>query len=283
MAFCTNCGNPVEPGVAFCTKCGAAMNQPASPPPGGYGQAPPPGYGAPRKSGSGLGKVLLIAGGVLLLIGVLVVGGLVYVGYKVKHKVQEVASDLGVSTERPAGPAAKRTSNVCSLLSPQEASAITGLRIDMAEVEQDACQYAGSRAETAGKGEAQASEAIEKMRKNEPATPQEAAKAMEQLMKGLSAQSAASGSGPLFTVRIKWGDAATAEAGYKIAMKAMTAGLPKADYGGAVEGVGDRAYLAPMGAALYMVKGDSWVEIEGPALLSRDALIGIARRVASRM
>ncbi|MCA1849948.1 MAG: zinc ribbon domain-containing protein, partial [Acidobacteria bacterium] len=89
---CSNCGNPLQPGMKFCTKCGAlnaAAPQPTpqpTPPPAAatpgvsFGDAPrAPLHGSamgqpPRKSGCG--KVLLVLAviGVVGLVGIGVAG-----------------------------------------------------------------------------------------------------------------------------------------------------------------------------------------------------------------
>ena len=104
MTYCTQCGKKVEEGVQFCTSCGArakAAVQPAVPasvlPPAATswqpGPVPPPQAYAPAKKRSGL-ALLLIFLGVLGLIAVAGIGGVVYVGYKVKQKVTSVAQQV---------------------------------------------------------------------------------------------------------------------------------------------------------------------------------------------
>jgi len=277
MRFCTSCGRPVQTTAPFCTHCGARLN-----PSGQPVQGPSPASAA--GGGSSLAKVVLIAGGVVVLLGVLLVGGLVYAGYRIKHKAQQVASELGVSGHPSTGPAARRTADVCSLLSREEAAQIAGVAVERLEREEGGCRYYGNPTEVASKGEAEAGEALAKLRSGQDVSPEEFARQAEQFAKGLGAQSAHKSGGLLLVIRVQWGDAASAEATYRITMKALTAGLPPGPgYGGKLEGVGDRAYLAPMGVALYMVKGDSWVTVEGPGLSSQDALIAVARKVAGRL
>jgi len=81
MAFCTNCGEPVESGK-FCSKCGTPVGEsnaaaPAGPPPGLPVGPPPSGYGAypgapPRKKFPVWGIVAIIVA-VLLVVGGIVV------------------------------------------------------------------------------------------------------------------------------------------------------------------------------------------------------------------
>ena len=114
--FCGNCGATLT-GV-FCNKCGAraqetpAQPQPAAPP---VAQPPAPAFqpvavpqaaGAAKK-GSGLGKILLIVGGVLLVLFVLGVGAAVYGVYWVKHKVTAYSAAVTGRSSEPIKMAAK--------------------------------------------------------------------------------------------------------------------------------------------------------------------------------
>lgn len=78
MAFCTNCGEPVESGK-FCPRCGAAVGQQAGPPPAGDmpGQQPPAGYGTypgqpPKKKFPVWGIVAIIVAVLLVVAGTIV-------------------------------------------------------------------------------------------------------------------------------------------------------------------------------------------------------------------
>lgn len=277
MGYCTRCGHPVQPQAAFCTSCGAALQTPPQPP-------QPLGPG-PTRPGSGLGKVLLIAIGAIVLLGALGIAGLVYAGYRAKRAADRVAPEFGGGGPAKAtGPAARRAADVCSLLSQDEASQIARVAVRRLERDEASCSYFGDPQEVAAQGEAAAADALARMRSGQDVSPQELAQQAQQFAKGLGAQATRENAGLLLVVRVRWGDAEAQETAYRIAMKAMTAGLPPAaGYGSKLEGVGDRAYLAPMGMALYMVKGDSWVELEGPGVVSRDALLEVARKIASRM
>lgn len=288
MAHCTNCGSPLAPGSTFCTHCGARAAAPAPQPPAGQPPQPPRAYPPPPAAkGSGIGKILLIIGGVFVLLGILAIGGLVLTGFWVKKKVETAAERMGV-TEAPAPKGrARRVADVCALLSAAEAARATGLAIERAESRGDECRYFGSAAQAAEKGQQQAQEAMRKMRENKAASDQEAARALEDLMKGLAAGGQASEQGPLFQIGVKYGEEARQEeTGYRTAMGMMGA-ITGAKEGTSkptgLEGVGDRAYLAPLATGLFMMKGDAWVEISGPGLPSREALIALARAVAGKL
>jgi len=92
VTYCTKCGNQLAPGARFCPKCGAAVDTPPQPVAPAATVPPPQAY-APAKKGSGLSLLLIIVG-VLGLIAVIGIGGVVYVGYKVKQKVTSVAEQV---------------------------------------------------------------------------------------------------------------------------------------------------------------------------------------------
>ncbi|MGQ9916248.1 MAG: zinc ribbon domain-containing protein [Bryobacteraceae bacterium] len=287
MAFCTNCGSPLAPGSTFCTHCGARAAASATQPPPGQPPQAPGAYPPPAAKGSGIGKILLIIGGVLVLLGVLAIGGLVLTGFWVKKQVETAAGRMGV-TDAPAPKGrARRVADVCALLSAAEAARATGLAIERAESRGNECRYFGSAAQPAEQGQQQAQEAMRKMRENKAANEQEAARALEDLMKGLAASGQASEQGPLFQIAVKYGEEARQqETGYRTAMGmmgAITGAKEGASKPTGLEGVGDRAYLAPLATGLFMMKGDAWVEISGPGLPNREALIALARTVAGKL
>jgi hypothetical protein len=72
MAFCNSCGANLEGGAKFCSKCGAVVSD--GPIATSYPQAPP----AQRQS-SGALKILLIAFGIILVMGVLSIVGVLFV------------------------------------------------------------------------------------------------------------------------------------------------------------------------------------------------------------
>ncbi len=101
MTFCTKCGQKMEAGSQFCTSCGApvvATAQPVAPARVQTG-APPQAF-PPVQKRSGL-ALLLIFLGVLALLAVIGIGGVVYVGYKVKEKVTSVAQSVAHPTPGP--------------------------------------------------------------------------------------------------------------------------------------------------------------------------------------
>jgi len=286
MAFCQNCGSPLAAGSSFCTKCGAPAavpspthGNPPQPPFGPSAAGPAPGAAPPPAKGGGIGKILLIVGGVFLFLGLLVAGGLFFAAYKVKQKVDSIA---GIPPEATA--TARRASDPCALLPAAEAARITGFKIERAESRDDDCIYIGSRGQAAEEGQARAEEAMRKLRANELKSDQEAARAMEDLMKGLAASGAAEQDGNLLKITVKYGDdARQEESAVRMTLGIIKAQAPQGSLDPALEGVGDRAYLLPMAVGLHMAKGDAYVMIESPAAPGRDVLIAVAKAIAGKL
>src|ERR1700753_1373910 len=128
MSFCTNCGNAVSDGNQFCTNCGARQTpvqvasavSPIAP----AAQVHPPqpeNFTAtatatvpqwqpvpqavqpltPVKAKSALPFILVVLG-VLAIIAAVLIGGMVYVGYRVKQKVPSVAKLVTEHAPTPA-------------------------------------------------------------------------------------------------------------------------------------------------------------------------------------
>lgn len=177
--FCVNCGAPLT--GAFCNKCGARAVPPGAPaqaaPPPAPGPAPvnpaaqpqggwqsvnipsrppvnPPvvasGYqpvnapvtaAAPKSSG--VGKILLWVGGILLLLFALGIGAVVYGAYWVKHKVTTYAS--AVTGDSSGSIKVVATGNNCRLLSTADLQQVLGVPIEKsAEIVEDSqpgCAY----------------------------------------------------------------------------------------------------------------------------------------------
>jgi outer membrane protein OmpA-like peptidoglycan-associated protein len=113
--YCTKCGQKIEPGVLFCTNCGTAavvqanktvvpMTPSMTPPMAPSPQVPPwpspPPY-PPVQKRSGV-PLLLIFLGALALIVVMGIGGVLYIGYRVKQKVTSVAQEVKHAIPSPA-------------------------------------------------------------------------------------------------------------------------------------------------------------------------------------
>lgn len=289
------CGAPVSPDAQFCGNCGgrqsdaqSAPSQPLPSQPAFQPPSPPLTEAAPqaRKAG-GAGKFILIGCGVLALLGVLSAAALYFLTYKFKQKAESIASEMKLGSDGASyGPALTRKADVCELLSKEELTRLAGINVTRVESEENSCQYFAEGAQAAEMGEKAAEEALEKLKGAQPQNSDEARALIEQLGKGMAAaQGSASAGGErlVLKVTVNWGQASTLEPAYKIAMKAMTAGLPDAKYSEELKSVGDRAYSGPMGMGLFVVKGDAWIEVAMPGASSRDVLLETARKVVSRL
>jgi hypothetical protein len=148
--FCRNCGTPLGDGEAFCKKCGtpvagaptrAAAAVPNPQTPAGLAPAVPAAYApasavpvasAPTRS-SPLLKILLIVVIVFFLFGAIGIASLMYVGYRVKQKANEMGLHVPSDRERAEQAAEMKSVDACSLLSKAEVSAAIGMEVVRAE------------------------------------------------------------------------------------------------------------------------------------------------------
>lgn len=112
MAFCNACGANLEAGAKFCPKCGAALNIPAAVPVMPSATAPssvtPAGMApigtAPAPQGSSAVKIILIIVLIIAGLGMLTIGGLVFVGWRIAHNSRIRHGDNGnVRIDSPFG------------------------------------------------------------------------------------------------------------------------------------------------------------------------------------
>ncbi len=117
MAFCTNCGAQVPDESAFCSNCGAAAGQAAPPPPPpAYQAAPPPQapppYQAPQQqypqapARKGPNLWLWIGGGLAAIL-LLIIIGVVGVGFFVAKKAHDAGFDSSLMQKNPVLGAAR--------------------------------------------------------------------------------------------------------------------------------------------------------------------------------
>jgi hypothetical protein len=148
--FCTSCGSSLPEATKFCPACGAPASstpvqaQAASPASGaGVPSAPPRSTpavasaapAAPSKTGSPVVKIILALLVFFVVIGLLLVGGMIYVGYRVHKRVEALKKEFPVtdrarSSGWAAGSGAARNPNwdrdVCSLVTKEEVTEAIG-------------------------------------------------------------------------------------------------------------------------------------------------------------
>lgn len=154
--FCTQCGTPAaNEAVKFCAKCGASFPVAAPAPPPAQAAASPasPPVAAPAapvqaagpaaatsaaKASSPLVKILLGLLAFFVLIGTLGVATCFYIGYKAKQRLAQARAEYGES-----GPAATAR-DVCSLISKEEVSQLTGATVTDAQGSTSKCTYSSA-------------------------------------------------------------------------------------------------------------------------------------------
>jgi hypothetical protein len=275
--FCVNCGTPLT--GAFCNNCGARAVSPsaaspvqpaAQPPVVPYtavpvAQTPPtPIVAAPAK-GSGLGKVLLIVGGVLVLLFVIGISAAMYGVYWVKHKVSSYASAV---TGGPSAPIkVVENGNSCRLLSTAELQKVLGVAIEKsAEIMENStpgCAYFTNQ-EAFSQLQRMAAEQARRQTEevdnrpgpkldNLPALMKDANQ-LEGVVKTLAmTQPVQDGKLFSFTVQSNFGQDSWS------GMRLTESAVPGFEE---VPGVGDHAMIGAFGHAFYILKGDKMIYMD---------------------
>jgi len=156
--FCNKCGAPSD-GGPFCGRCGASMtNAPAAQPPVAQPQpvvqAQPAIHLQPATQavspvppaaakGSPLIKIVIAVVAVLFVFGAIAIGGVYYVVYRVKEKVQEVKAEvIGSSSSAPGSTSGNNSnSDACRLLSKEDVGHAIGVEIVATEANDGGCSY----------------------------------------------------------------------------------------------------------------------------------------------
>jgi hypothetical protein len=304
--FCINCGSPLL--GAFCNNCGAkaippganpvAANAlqavPIAPPPQPVYQpvtpasvAPQPVYQpvpgvapvAPVKS-SGMGKVLLWVGAILLVLFVAGAGATMYGVYWVKHKVKSYASAITGGLTEPMKVVEK--GDTCRMLSTADLQQLLGVTIEKsAEISQGSDPGCAYYTNDAGLAKLQhlAAEQARKQSQQAAKHPSPAGdnplallkdpNQMEGIMKNLTMSESVQ-QGQIFSFTIQRGFGSDSWSG----MRLVDAALPGFED---VTGVGDRAMIASFGHSFYFQKGDTMVHMDTtlvPDVRTRGAQIG---------
>ncbi len=300
--FCTRCGTPVS--GQFCTACGAAIQD--SPAPAQNVTSPPaqashPAAASPavRKS-SGM-KIVLIVLGILMMLGAIGVGGIVYVGYRAKQKFTELKKEY----DQDAG-SSSRTSSVsaqtfpptkgsgCSLLEGQEAARILGVAVDRVETEADTsegalCKYWVSASERQRLIREEIASGVAGMGRDDAKSQQQD---FEKLIGGAAgALIETSGdnkdSDYAFSLQVwrkngkeQWDKIETVQTRAKDTAGADFASVAMQP----VQGVGDRATVLAAGHSVMVLKGDAFFLLGFQQFVpGRDKTVALAQVVAARL
>lgn len=275
--FCVNCGTPLT--GAFCNNCGARAVSPsaaspvqpaAQPPVVPYtavpvAQTPPtPIVAAPAK-GSGLGKVLLIVGGVLVLLFVIGISAAMYGVYWVKHKVSSYASAV---TGGPSAPIkVVENGNSCRLLSTAELQTVLGVAIEKsAEIMENStpgCAYFTNQ-EAFSQLQRMAAEQARRQTEEVDNRPGPKPDNLPALMKNANqlegvvktlAMTQPVQDGKVFSFTVQGNFGQDSWSGMRLTESAVP-GFEE------VPGVGDHAMIGAFGHAFYILKGDKMIYMD---------------------
>lgn len=278
--FCVSCGAPLT--GAFCNKCGAravaasvSPAQPVAP----YVPSSPMQPAAPTASqttstpagaaakGSGLGKALAIAGGILLLLFVMGIGAVVYGAYWVKHKVTAYSTAVtgGARDGTPIRVVEKGDS--CRLLSTAELQQVLGVTVEKsAEIVEDSapgCAYYTNPqafAQLQRMAVEQARRQTDEVNRRPGPKPDNLGallkntNEMEGIVKTLGLTQPVE-DGRVFSFTVQRGAGPESWTGARLAQAAVP-GFEE------VAGVGDHAMIGSFGHAFYVQKGDAMIYLE---------------------
>ena len=284
--FCVNCGAPLT--GLFCNNCGAravapsgSPQAPAPPVPSlsGYQTVNVPGVPAAAPSAlpmqsyqpvhptvaaapknSGLGKVLVWVGGILLMMFMMGAAAAVYGVYWVKHKVTSYASTISGGSSDSLKVVAKGDS--CQLLSTAELQKVLGVPIEKSaeimEGDRPGCAYFTNQQgfnQLQRMALAQAKRQSDEVNRRPGPKPDNLsglltnANDLEGLVKGLG-MTQPTADGRVFSFTVEHGADANSWAGMRLTESAVP-GFEE------VSGVGDHAMIGAFGHAFYVQKGDT--------------------------
>lgn len=296
-SFCSGCGFPLAAGAGFCQNCGMRQQgaaSPAPPPMQAAPMAPPPPAPVPARSGSGL-KILLVLVGFLAFAGIAVVGGLWYIGHRVKTAVVEKAKEYGVDLPKDipvssGSHARAQLPKPCDLLSKEDAATMLGEPIERIQTLEEGCLYFGPPGLALKLAQEHTQNTMKKAEAPGAAVPAgEMATAVDNLLNAAAAGSNAQTGGeqPLLMLMID-GDGKAQLAAMNIA-KGIFGGIAKgsggADFsmGTEISGLGDRAIRLPK-LGLNVLKGEVLIRIVPASLPDADTkTINIARAVLGKI
>jgi hypothetical protein len=245
-------------------------------------------------------KVLIIAAALFLVMGIMATAGLLYVGYRVKNRIEKETAALRPDGSRrsPASVAAAaeapvRHASACSLFSKEEASQILGVTVERTQAKeasgQSTCQYF-AKARSQQEKMASVANAFGAIAKG-GATPEPEVKAseaykigrqtgMDDLVKGIGGL-AAPADAPYLAVTVSWENGRQAMSILKGVIAGNSAGVQTAE---SLTGIGDEALMGPVDSFLAFVKGQAEVQIDLSQIpKGRDKGVAIARTIAPRL
>ena len=243
-------------------------------------------------SGSGL-KIVLALVAFVVIAGIVVVGGIVYMAHRVKVAVVDKAKTYGVelpSTERSTA-TPRRVPKGCEVLSAAEVSSLIGQPIERAEKQSNGCAYFGPAGLSAKLADQLGSSTFDKMKAPGSGVKEpEIANALMQL--GDSAQGGAGIENSHGETPLLWLIFDEDGRGQMTALtmsKALFNGIGKAagekegPMGADIPGLGDRAVrLQRLG--LNVLKGDLLVRVmAGPVTDPDSKTVAVARAVLNKL
>jgi hypothetical protein len=205
------------------------------------------------KPSNSLAKILLILAGIVLFIGFLVVGGLIFVGYKAKQKLEEYRTAMKTDESRPVQTTPSAGSG-CTYLSGQEAAQILGITVERVETkkpgaQEEVCEYYVSAEERRRLAKSQIAKSLKGLGGDGSSDPN--AKDADKLLAGwLNTIANAAGNadtGPALQLNVEHegGKEKMSELGSTVAVMKP------------VDDLGDKAYMLPAGLGLVILKGDA--------------------------
>ena len=244
-------------------------------------------------------KVLIIAAVLFVVMGIIATAGLLYVGYRVKNRIEREAAARRHDTSRPspgsvaAAVAPVRHVVACSLLSKEEASQILGVAVERTQAKeasgQSTCQYF-AKARSQQEKMASVANAFGAIAKG-GATQEPDVKAneaykigrqtgMDDLVKGIGGL-AAPADAPYLTVTVSWENARQAMSILKSTIAVNSAGVKTTED---LAGIGEEALMGPVDSFLAFVKGQTEVQIDLSQIpKGRDKGVAIARTISPRL
>jgi hypothetical protein len=299
--FCGKCGAPLGGQAGFCGGCGArAVSAPMSQPPV-PGPAPVVAQSPARSSGSTV-KLILIAVGVLFMLGVIGIGGVYYSARRYVKMAEEVTGLKSGDVVRSLSEAAKRTSqgarepkrDGCLLLSKEEASAILGIQVERVDGKPSE-QQSGEHCDFFVKP-GSVDENLEKLKESAKAAnadpnaetkpnelPQGAIDMNKVLARGVI-EAARNGEAPYFGFAVERENAKIAFQAFKLADRLGGGDLASGGKAGEPLGVGDQSAIGMGESRICVLHGSSAVTLDLTQVTDgRTKGIALAKAILSRL